>query len=138
MVRVRVTLDKAGLRADAIRFSRPYVRTITRRIFNRSQVLVRVDTGYLRASGRMALVESARGPRGLVQYTAKYAAAVHDGAGPHIIRARKKKALRFQYQGREVIVKSVRHPGNRGAPFLAKAAEEVASEAGLRWRPRNQ
>lgn len=137
MARVRVTLDKQGIHADANRFSLPGVRTITRRVLNRSAVLCPVDTGRLRASGRMKVREVARGPSGTVEYAVKYAAAVHDGTSPREIRARKKKALAFQYGGRTVIVKSVKHPGTKGRPFLRTAAEEVASAEGYRFIRRN-
>jgi hypothetical protein len=134
---VRITLDRQGIRADANRFSLPSVRTTTRRVLTRSAVLCPVDTGRLRASGRMKVREIARGPSGVVEYPVKYAAAVHDGTDPHVIRARKKKALAFEWHGRTVIVKSVRHPGTDGRPFLRTAAEEVASAEGLRFIRRN-
>lgn len=129
----RVVLDKVGLRADANRFSLPQVRVVTRRVLNRSTLLCPVNTGRLRASGRMSIGEAGKGPRGIVEYPVAYAAAVHDGSSPHVIRARRKKALRFKYAGRTVIVKSVRHPGSDGRPFLRQAAEEVAAAEGYRF-----
>lgn len=129
-------MDGSSIRREANTTARAKVRSITRRILNRSAVLCPVDTGRLRASGRMKVGDAARGPRGVVEYPVDYAAAVHDGAGPHVIRARKKKALAFQYQGRQVVVKSVRHPGSRGKPFLRMAADEIASEEGLQFRRR--
>jgi hypothetical protein len=137
MARVKIRLDQAGLRADADRAAGVRVRTVSRRILNRSAILCPVDTGRLRASGRMQFREGARGPRGRVEYPVRYAAAVHDGTGPHIIRARKKKALRFQYHGQVVFAKSVRHPGTRGRPFLRRAAAEIAAAEGLRFIPHN-
>lgn len=133
MANVKISLDKAGIRADVNGFSLLDVRKITRRILNRSTILCPVDTGRLRASGRMRVGESGQGPRGTVEYPVKYVAAVHDGSGPHVIRARKKKALRFKYGGRVVIVKSVKHPGSDGRPFLLQAAEEIASSEGYRF-----
>lgn len=133
MARVRIVLDMNGLRSDANAFALPVVRRTTRRVFNRSQILCPVDNGNLRASGRQKVGEGARGPRGIVEYTAKYAAAVHDGSGPHIIRARRKKALRFEMDGRVVFAKSVRHPGAPGRPFLRTAAEEIATSEGMRF-----
>lgn len=130
---VRILLDKAGLRKEANTAARAKVRTTTRRILNRSAILCPVDSGRLRASGRMKVGEAARGPRGIVEYPVQYAAAVHDGSGPHVIRAKKKKALAFEYQGRHVVVKSVRHPGSKGKPFLRQAADEIATEEGLRF-----
>jgi hypothetical protein len=129
----RITLDRAALRVDAITFSAPTVRRITMRVLNRSAILCPVDTGRLRASGKMAFRTTGLGLVGNVAYPVKYAAAVHDGAGPHIIRARKKRALKFQYRGQTVFATSVRHPGNRGRPFLVRAAREVAAREGLRF-----
>lgn len=137
MARVKIVLDKTGIRADANRFSTSLVKTVTRRVLTRSAILCPVDTGLLRSSGRMKFKESARGPAGLVEYPVKYAAAVHDGVGPQVIRARKKKALRFKYQGKTVIVKSVRTRGHDGKPFLRRAAQEIAAEGGYRFIRRN-
>lgn len=133
MARIRVVLDKAGLRSDASAFALPVVRRTTRRVLNRSAVFCPVDTGNLRAGGRMKMVIRSVGPAGIVEYIAKYAAAVEDGSGPHIIRARKKKALRFVVDGQVVFAKSVRHPGTRPRPFLSKAAQLVAAAEGYRF-----
>ena len=130
-----VELDKTGLRLDADRFALPRVRTVTRQVLNRSTVLCPVDTGRLRASGRMKFVVRRVGPTGVVEYPVKYAAAVHDGTGPHIIRPRKKKVLRFEVGGHIVFAKEVHHPGSRGRPFLRLAAQEIASAEGLTFRP---
>lgn len=137
MARVRIVLDKLGLKADANRFAGGRVRATTRRVLTRSTVLCPVDSGRLRASGRMKFREAARGPTGTVEYPVKYAAAVHDGSRPHIIRAKKKKALAFKWHGQTVIVKSVRHPGTTGRPFLRQAAEEIAAAEGVRFVRRN-
>lgn len=134
---VRIVLDKQGIRTDANRFSAKSVRSVTRRVLNRSAILCPVDTGTLRASGHMRFLLAARGPRGIVEYTVKYAAAVHDGSVPHIIRARRKKALKFEWHGRTVLAKKVRHPGAGSRPFLRKAAEEIAAAEGLRFIRRN-
>ena len=129
-----LALDLSGARLDANAASLVDVRRITRRTLNRSAILCPVDTGRLRASGRMKIGMGRRGPTGTVEYPVKYAAAVHDGSGPHVIRARKKKALKFQMGGRTVIVKSVRHPGSQGRPFLTMAAQEIAAAEGLQFR----
>jgi hypothetical protein len=131
--RVKIVLDKGGLRADANAFSLPVARKATRTVLNRSAVFCPADTGNLRAGGRMKMVMRSRGPTGIVEYIARYAAAVHDGSAPHIIKARKKKALRFVMDGEVVFAKSVRHPGTRPRPFLAKAAQLVAAANGWRF-----
>lgn len=59
---------------------------------------------------------------------ANYAAAVHEGTRPHVIRPRTARALKFQMGGRTVFASSVNHPGTRPRPFLRNAAETVARE----------
>lgn len=53
--------------------------------------------------------------------TKKYAEHVEHGTRPHIIRARRAKALRFVANGKTVFRKWVRHPGTRGFRFLYDA-----------------
>lgn len=133
MARIKIVLDRAGIQADAAAISTPEVRRVTRTVLNRSAVFCPVDTGNLRAGGRMKMVVTARGARGIVEYIAKYAAAVEDGSAPHIIKARKKKALKFVVDGQVVFAKSVRHPGAPARPFLGKAARLVAAANGYRF-----
>lgn len=66
---------------------------------------------------------------GGVSVDVPYAAAVHEGARPHIIRARRAPVLSFFWPkvGRQVFFKSVNHPGNRPNPFLSNAVHRVAS-----------
>jgi len=47
------------------------------------------------------------------------------GTRPHIIKPRRKKALRFVKLGDFVFAKRVRHPGYRGDNFLQKAINET-------------
>jgi hypothetical protein len=56
-----------------------------------------------------------------------YAAPVHEGARPHVIRPRFARALRFEMDGRTVFAAKVNHPGNRPNPFLRNAVHRVAS-----------
>jgi hypothetical protein len=128
-------LDKNGLTIDAIRLSIPRTRQVTRKVLKQSTVLCPVDTGRLRASGKMKFRIARNRPIGVVVYAVKYAAAVHDGSGPHIIRPKKKKALRFVVAGRVVYATKVHHPGSPPRPFLRHAAELVAVAEGLRFVP---
>jgi hypothetical protein len=134
MARAKLTLDKAGIRQDANDLSWPVVRRVTRRVLTRSAVLCPVDNGTLRASGRVKLKEGPKGPTGTVEYPINYAAAVHDGTRPHVIKARRRQALKFQMGGRTVFARSVRHPGTEGRPFLADAGAEVARGEGFQFR----
>ena len=67
---------------------------------------------------------------GRVYNDANYAAAVHDGTRAYIIRARRKKALRFEIDGTVIFRKSVKHPATKGRPWLRDAAERVAQREG--------
>lgn len=133
---IRLILDRRGLQEDAQRLSAARVRAVTRQVLTRSAILAPVDTGRLRASGRMDFRITGRGPIGKVEYPVRYAAAVEDGTAPHIIKARKRKVLKFQMAGKTVFATSVHHPGTPARPFLTRAAREIAAGAGLRylWR----
>jgi len=105
----------------------PVVRDLERRMLRaqiRSEQLVRVRTGTLLATihkerstyRRLPAVEVVAGRARM-----KYTMLEHDGTPPHIIRARRKKALRFTVGGKVVFRKSVRHPGTTGTHFLTKS-----------------
>ena len=53
--------------------------------------------------------------------TKKYAEHVEYGTKPHIIRARRAKALRFVMHGKTHFRRWVRHPGTKGFRFLYNA-----------------
>lgn len=86
--------------------------------------LVRVRTGKLLstirknvgANSRFPYVEIIAGGKG-----ARYAVYEHDGTPAHIIRARRKKSLRFIAGGQIVFRKQVRHPGTRGTFYLTRS-----------------
>ncbi|MGE5572938.1 MAG: hypothetical protein ACM3ZU_07980 [Bacteroidota bacterium] len=95
-------------------------------------------TGTLRRSG--AVVPGAEDLAIGITFTTPYAATVHDGSRPHVIRARRAKTLavpvkrwhgvapnpadsdelpKLSKNGRYVILgKRVKHPGTRGHPYL--------------------
>jgi hypothetical protein len=50
-----------------------------------------------------------------------YAGFVIGGTSPHIIRARRAKALRFQQGGQTRFARQVHHPGTRANPFPERA-----------------
>lgn len=86
-----------------------------------------VDTGHLRReiAGEVLGVSEA-GTLGVVGTAVPYAIPVELGTRPHVIRARDKKALHFG----NVTVKSVKHPGTKGALMFRAAFE--ANQAQLR------
>jgi len=102
-------------------------------------VLAPVDTGTLRSRHSIDLSLRQNRAVGRVLVRVRYAAAVHEGwrQGPRIIRPRRKKALRFRYQGKTVIVRQVRWPGARyrGRPWLRTALYEVTGPLGFKLSP---
>lgn len=128
----RLKIDQAKLQGVGIDEARRKVNRVVRRTFTRSQILVPVDNGPLRASGRPDLARVAGAlVIGGVTYTAEYAAAVHEGRRALTIRARNKKALRFVVDGRVVFARQVHQPARKGRPYLAQALREVAPQEGF-------
>jgi len=99
----------------------------SRRVLARARTLVGVRSGTLLASLRRESGHTATGPyvdvvagvRGLTTYLGWH----HDGTPPHVIRARRRRALRFTVGGRVVFARSVRHPGSAGSRFLTRALD---------------
>jgi hypothetical protein len=133
MATYRLQLDRAQLQGLGTDEARKLVNRVVRRTFNRSQILVPVDTGYLRASGRMDLARVAGAlVIGGVTYSARYAAAVHEGRRALTIRPRRPGGrLRFTVGGRTVYARQVHQPARAGRPYLAQALREVAAQEGF-------
>lgn len=125
-------IDRPALNAQGVRTARQLVARVTRQTFNRSQVLCPVDTGNLRATGQSGVTTSGLVVTGEVEYTAKYAAAVHEGRRALTIRAKGNGRLRFVVDGRVVYARQVHQPARRGRPFLRDAMIEVAGAQGFR------
>lgn len=132
MVRHTLHIDRAALNAEGIKGARKVVNRTTRRVFNRSQVLTPVDTGNLRATGRV-IPAAVRGLTvvGGVIYDAKYAAAVHEGRRALTIRAKGNGRLRFVVDGQVVYARQVHQPARAGRPWLATALREQAPRDGF-------
>lgn len=98
-------------------------------VLNRARTLVGVRSGRLLASLRRdegigpvgRYVDVTAGVRGITTYLGYH----HDGTPPHIIRARRRKSLRFIWHGQLVYAKRVRHPGTRGTFFLTRALDVI-------------
>lgn len=123
-------LNEAALSSETLRIGRQKMASLKRRTATQARVDVPVDTGNLgRSIGEgPTTIEGPFTVGGSVHATAHYAAPVHEGARPHIIRPKNAKALRFEVDGRVVFARLVRHPGNRARPFLRNAGMRVAAE----------
>lgn len=127
-----MNLDQAALHRVGMERARMLVNKVTRQTFNRSAVLCPVDTGLLRASGTMRMGAGFGSMvKGEVEYTADYAAAVHNGRRALTIRPRAGRYLRFTVGGRVVYARQVHQPARPARPYLATALVEVAGRAGF-------
>lgn len=133
----RVRLDRGQLTRVIQGEARKTIRRRAPEVLNRAKVLAPVDTGRLRASGKIqySSLFSFR-PKATVIFDTDYAAFVNDGTAPHIIRPRRAQVLRFTVGGRVVFARVVHHPGTRANPFLDRALREVLAGNG-RWRVTN-
>lgn len=131
----RIRLDRANLNRTFKSQGKREGDKAARAVVNRAKVLCRVDTGRLRASIRVER-RSLLGlrMRWTVGSDVEYAAAVNDGTRPHKITAKNAQALRFRWNGKTVIVKSVQHPGTKAKPFLDRALAEVSRTRGYDLR----
>lgn len=102
-----------------------YVDSRARLVLAEAQRLVPVRTGTLLMSLRTQRRRGARGPAvdviaGVPGIT-NYLSVILFGSPPHIIRARRRKALRFIGSRGLTFAAQVRHPGTRPRPFLTDA-----------------
>lgn len=125
-------IDRPALNEVGVREAKRKVGRVLRRTFNRSQVLVPVDNGVLRGSGRIEPA-TARGlvVVGGVIYDAEYAAAVHNGRRALTIRAKGNGRLKFVVDGRTVYAREVHQKARAGRPYLSTALREVATAEGF-------
>lgn len=131
MARHTLHLDIGALNAEGMNVARRAVSKVVRRTLNRSAVLCPVDTGYLRATGKMNVADRGLVVIGEVEYTANYAAAVHNGRRALTIRAKGSGRLKFVVDGRTVYAREVHQPARAGRPFLSTALIEVAGQEGF-------
>lgn len=100
---------------------------MSRQVLARARTLVGVRTGLLLSTIRRERGQGPRGPyhdvvagrRGVTDYLGYHMNGTH----PHIIRPRRRKALRFTSGGSVVFARRVQHPGSRANPFLIRALE---------------
>ena len=143
--RIRVRVARDQLRSVGRQEASRRVARATRQTLNRARVLSPWDSGNMRGHHEMAIRHEAAKRRvvGRVAARTDYAAFVHDGTRPHVIRPKptrrradgKPTALKFKVGGRTVIVRKVNHPGTQPRPWLAAALAEVAPRHGFKVQP---
>lgn len=129
IVSARFDENRVGLAEQVAPILRRVHSSLTRKIATQARVDAPVRTGNLARSIREDHQQMV-GPffvTGGVTAHADYAAAVHEGTRPHVIRARRAKALSFIWHGERVFFRSVNHPGTRARPFLANAGRRVVA-----------
>ncbi len=133
MVAHTLRINRAALHGEGMDAARKAVNRVVRRTYTRSQVLVPVDNGLLRASGQPDLAtDQGSVVIGSVTYTAEYAAAVHNGRRALTIRAKRPGGkLKFTVGGRTVYARQVHQPARAGRPYLSQALREVAAQEGF-------
>jgi hypothetical protein len=131
MARHTLRVDQGALNHEGLTVARRAVTKVVRRTLNRSAVLCPVDTGYLRASGKMSVADRGLLVIGEVEYTANYAAAVHNGRRALTITAKGNGRLKFVVDGQTVYARRVHQPARAGRPFLSTALAEVAAQEGF-------
>ncbi len=120
--------DRAAIRAVFRSADGPLGRDLdarARRVEALARRLVGVQSGQLRASIRRqpganqigAYVHIVAGVPGRTHYLGYHLF----GTEPHIIRPRRRKALRFSVGGQIVFARKVQHPGTASNNFLVKA-----------------
>lgn len=122
-------IDDARLNTEVMDQSERFLRSFVSRSVTEAKRLSPVRTGHME---RSIVAEPVRrtGPWSLesgVFVAAHYAAPVHEGARPHVIRPRNARSLRFEVDGRVVFARRVNHPGNAPNPFVRNAVHRVAS-----------
>jgi hypothetical protein len=82
-------------------------------------------TGNLQDKTEWRTVKVAGGRVLKIRNRAKYAEGIEHGNPPHIIAARRRKALSFVWKGVRVFRRYIRHPGNKPYRFLYKASKSA-------------
>lgn len=102
----------------------------------RQHAKFRDRTGRLRDSTKHRVRMGRYRSRVRLRWRRRYALFVEAGTRPHVIRAKRKKYLRFVSRGRLVFAKQVNHPGTRPYKFGWKAAHAAHRVLGPRLRAR--
>ena len=129
MADAEVSIDQAQLQQQVERRLEVFMAAFIRQVVTTAQTLAPKRTGRLASAIEGDPVRTV-GPFRVdsgVTVRVPYAAPVHEGARPHVIRPRFARALRFEINGQTVFARKVNHPGNLPNPFLRNAVHRVAS-----------
>lgn len=80
-------------------------------------------TGKLIQATKHKVIRTRRGHVLRIRNTRPYAKALEHGSKPHLIRPKKRSALRFSVGGKLVFAKRVMHPGTKPTRFLFRATQ---------------
>jgi hypothetical protein len=105
------------------------MRELGLRAVSNQKHLSPVRTGNLR---RTIHLDSASATEAVTVASAKYASAVEFGTGPHIIRPKRRKVLRFKTGGSVIFARFVNHPGTRAQPFMVPGARKALDDMGVK------
>lgn len=131
-MKVTVRLDRSAVLSIAASRVSPHVAETTRMALNRMRVTAPKRTGRMANSLRMTMRATRTAVIGTITASPKYTHFVERGTRPHVIRARRKRALKFHGRNGLVIVKSVKHPGTKPRPFMFRSLVEVAVPRGYK------
>ncbi|MYR64411.1 hypothetical protein GTY54_52110 [Streptomyces sp. SID625] len=96
-------------------------RNLARRTARVADIARSLAPGTMPAYIDWHIEEGPRGLQGVVTCDHPATLYVLEGTRPHLIRARRGKALRFEVDGQVVFATVVRHPGTRPNNFLGRA-----------------
>jgi len=130
-VTAKLIVNHAEFQAWNRAFLTRNVNAISGQLLLTAKAMAPVKTGRLRnaikpSPTRFTGASKVEGGIEIDKAEVPYAGYVRWGTRPHVIRARRAKALRFEIQGREIFAKSVHHPGTKPNYFMERAVSKVA------------
>lgn len=125
--------NRINIRKTAQARGRELVIPTAERIRDVARRIAPVKTGKLRKSIRMQRKITGSFVRADVGSKLGYAAAQHEGARWHPIKARRVRLLRFYWEREAVtfVGPRVRHPGNPATTYLWRPLKQVATRRGF-------
>lgn len=96
--------------------------SVTAASYAKINTLYRSRTGTLRSSIQHRLTSPTHAQ---TSANAKHAKWIEEGTKPHVIEARRKRALRFVQNGTVRFATRVYHPGTKPRPFMQRARDRV-------------